>query len=517
MITINPIKFDVKNSRVSSALDIDGKKFDLWFEVDLAYAEYLLYERGDAFVIGVLPYALRNNHDITCTMPCTMELIYSINEYLLPSLVKYEEQFYNIKIICVLVDEPIKNAGAVGCGLSCGVDSLYSIYRHMEHESVYLKLTHLVVFNNGSFGGYFQKTGWDKAAEENLGRDFRFAEEVNLPIVRTNSNLGKLIGLRMDYYVAYFMAFNVLNMSKLFKSYLYSSAGLDLSYFTVQNSDKNDCSNYDLLTLNCLSRTEGIRFFSSGMSLSRYEKMEYIKKWKLAHNYLHSCLTESFNCGVCQKCKRNLVNLDALEVLEDFSAVYDLEDYKNRRIDVLRWMCEQKAMGYGAFEYVKEAYTVIKKREPDVIKEIEDTLTIDKLIQTNNTNAHLQKKYRSYLNILSAYAVDNSNIGRIKEIFMKNHIHDVVLYGNTYISHFIYNVRTSLGLNITHIVEDIDKGKNTIVPRLPVSTVDYPKTDAIIICEVFDEKRICKKLSSRISAPIYIASELLPIKTTRNI
>jgi hypothetical protein len=262
MIVINEIVLDRGNSRISSDLDIDGNKFNLWFEVDPAYSEYLTYERGDAFVMGVLPYALRHGQDITCKVPCSAELIYNINEYLLLSLVKYEEKFYSPKITAKLTDEKLANTGAVGCGISCGVDSLYSIYRHQNPECGYLKLTHLAAFNNGSFGGFFQKTGWERTASENLLRDKDFAHEMGLPLVRTNSNLGSLVQLRMDYYATYFMLFNIMSLAKLFGIYIYSSVGLDLVDFKIKDSDKLDCSHYDLLSLNCCSITGGLKFYS---------------------------------------------------------------------------------------------------------------------------------------------------------------------------------------------------------------------------------------------------------------
>lgn len=41
----------------------------VWFEVDREYEKYLCTERSDAYVIGLLSWAMRAGHDITCTVP----------------------------------------------------------------------------------------------------------------------------------------------------------------------------------------------------------------------------------------------------------------------------------------------------------------------------------------------------------------------------------------------------------------------------------------------------------------
>ena len=49
----------------------------VWFEVDREYEKYLCTERSDAYVIGLLSWAMRAGHDITCTVPVSEELLKS--------------------------------------------------------------------------------------------------------------------------------------------------------------------------------------------------------------------------------------------------------------------------------------------------------------------------------------------------------------------------------------------------------------------------------------------------------
>ena len=115
----------------------------VWFEVDREYEKYLCTERSDAYVIGLLSWAMRAGHDITCTVPVSEELLYALREYLIPSLVKYAPSFRAVEINAPAAGTPLANAGAVGTGLSCGIDSFHVISRQLASPYKTLNLTHL--------------------------------------------------------------------------------------------------------------------------------------------------------------------------------------------------------------------------------------------------------------------------------------------------------------------------------------------------------------------------------------
>ena len=61
----NPyIKQGKNKSKLIYEFNIDNEKKKVWFEVDNKYKKYLCDDRVDAIVIGMLSYAMRNNHDI---------------------------------------------------------------------------------------------------------------------------------------------------------------------------------------------------------------------------------------------------------------------------------------------------------------------------------------------------------------------------------------------------------------------------------------------------------------------
>ena len=69
MITIAKPIVEKQNGggvRMSANVDVDGIKTPLWVEVPEEYGDYLCAERSDAFLLGLLHYALEFGHDIKC-------------------------------------------------------------------------------------------------------------------------------------------------------------------------------------------------------------------------------------------------------------------------------------------------------------------------------------------------------------------------------------------------------------------------------------------------------------------
>ena len=103
-------------SVLNAYVSIDEKRENVWFKVDEKYGQYLCFERGDAYLIAVLNYAMRNGHDIVSEAPITEDLIYNIETYLIDGLVEYNPTFHRPKITAETATEQLPNAGAVGTG-----------------------------------------------------------------------------------------------------------------------------------------------------------------------------------------------------------------------------------------------------------------------------------------------------------------------------------------------------------------------------------------------------------------
>ena len=146
--------------RLQSLFEVDGKEDVLWYEVDEKYEEYFTPERADAFVVGLFLLAYKEGHDIKVQAPLSEKLYYTLNRYLLP-LIAEIRGIKSIKVHCSnIVSKLLPNKGAVGTGLSCGIDSFSTIVDHIKEDCPEdYKITHFTFFNVGSNG----MLGGDKA------------------------------------------------------------------------------------------------------------------------------------------------------------------------------------------------------------------------------------------------------------------------------------------------------------------------------------------------------------------
>lgn len=316
-------------------LDEEG---GLWFEVPVEYKQYLCSERSDAFVVALLWYAMITGSDIESVAPMSEKMVFHIKQYLIPALCTQENGYRRINILGPTTNKPYENASGVGTGMSCGVDSFYSLHEYSRDDipSAY-RLTHLTYFNMGaifhpnrseerdySIKEFYEIT--DRMSEEKRENARQVAMQSGFPLVYVKSNLDE------DYYRGAYGHTGVyrncamaLSLQGLFSKYINSSGGWP-GYFDLTLTEGSQ--HYEALLCTCFS-TESLTFILSD-SVTRVEKTAAIADDKLAQSYLDVCFCFN-NCGDCSKCIRTLVTLDIIGKLDSFSKVFDIERFKHNR------------------------------------------------------------------------------------------------------------------------------------------------------------------------------------------
>lgn len=512
MIIIKKITEKIQEDKLTlnSMLDIDGKSFNLHVNIlGKQWHKYAVADRADAFLFGVLPYAMRHGHDIKCESPVSGTLLFNLTNQYIPTLSKHDENLYNSVIVADSIDREIECEGAVATGLSCGVDCLHTVIENYKYKiSKKLELTHFCVFNQGAFGGSFYSTNRDFAVKKIYAKEKALADELGLPIINLETNLESLIKIPVDKFVVYAMGIQIMSISKLIGTYLYSSSGDDYSGFSVKDTSKKDISYADILTLHCISHGPTY-FYSAGGAKTRFEKFKAFADNKLVKKHLFSCLTQTFNCGVCPKCYRNLLTIDALGKLDDFKEVYDIENYRMNRLSALEYLVREIVFHGYSYSYLFDVYTAIKQREPDLIKSIEDNISINKLIaERDNLRDFAEQRQR----VLRAYKtlLSDSEMKKLKTWFESKNIKSVILYSYSYCTDIIVALQEKIGIEVKYIVEDVDGVRK--IPRLPYNTVEYPNCDAIIMCDMKNPKMSTRKLKERTNIPVVLPGEFLDLR-----
>jgi hypothetical protein len=328
MLTIHhPEIIERENETVLQAkFECGNIKDVLWFSTTKEFGSYLCHERGDAFLVAMLLYAMKRGEDIHILAPISERLYYTLTKHFVKVIADIFPGYHQIQITGDVDSVHLENAGGVGTGLSCGIDSFYTVIEHTD-ESCHpdYKLTHLAFFNVGASGDY----GGDHARDlfqQRIEAVRRCADELQLPLVILDSNINEILDMNYVPTHTYRNVAAVLALQKLFKTYYYSS-GYSLRQFELSHAES---SHYDVYALDMLS-TNGTKFFSSGEIYSRVEKTDIVSNYPLSYDYLNVCVSAVTNCSRCHKCQRTLVTLDLLGKLDLYNKVFNLNDYQMNR------------------------------------------------------------------------------------------------------------------------------------------------------------------------------------------
>ena len=229
-------------------------------------------------------------------------------------------------------------------------------------------MTHLCVFNNGSINSVYGRKNIPHVKQEVFKRAETVAAELNLPLLKLESNFQDVVPQSHLRTHTYMDALPIYALQKLWRVYYYSST-YSSRIFTLNKNMTNDPAHFEPLLLDCFS-TSQLKFISSGSEGDRNDKVEFIADKPPAQKYLHVCLKRGeTNCGRCDKCLRTLIALDAINKLDDFRASFDIDDYLKIRDYAYIYMRDKIARKDGAF-YVK-SYKILYERH----KEFFDSIT----------------------------------------------------------------------------------------------------------------------------------------------
>lgn len=327
-----------KENKLSWQILIDGQPETVTVTVSDNVSRYLTADRADALVMGMMVFAIRVGYDFRSALPLSEGLWYNITRQFIESVTSHPDT-HRPHIDAPLISDPT-GGHIVACGMSCGVDSLYSVATHMGLPAKEANLTHLTFFDVGS-----HDTGRDDGSSERLKQGRleaakRFADTVGLPLIEVSSNLPEIMGRYSGGYSheenhTFMAIFSVLALAKGVSRYYYSS-GYSYAEFDTRYEPTGhyDASHYDLLTLMCASYGD-IRFYSTGANTSRLAKIRLLADYAPAYDALNVCVNQVRNDNVCFKCRRTMLELDAIGALDKFASVFDLDYYREHRREYL--------------------------------------------------------------------------------------------------------------------------------------------------------------------------------------
>ncbi len=323
------IRHEGNKARLCSDIKRPSGEFTFYYEVPEEYEKYLCTERINSFLLGILEYAMHLGYDIESDTPMDESLHYQLCSYG-SSIIADNLSFMNkIEIKIPFSGEYISSEGAVGTGFSGGVDSFYTVLKHLEQEEPSFQLTHLLVANVGAFT-YASTEKTEKIFYDQIRVHTPAAEELGLPLISINTNSndfyldGRLDAKYAEGIIAgspFKIAGCVYAMQKLFSVY-YIGSTVQLDKFMFSGRD----SGLALLYYTKILSTPSLMFYASGTEVSRIKKVDYISKQDIVSRYITVDMEK--NCSRCTKCIRTMFELYALNRLEQFGGRFDIDDFK---------------------------------------------------------------------------------------------------------------------------------------------------------------------------------------------
>lgn len=376
IIVNKPYVEEIKNGKVRLCSNIvceDKNAKVLYYEVDSEYAQYLNCERGDCFVLGLLHKCMSEKVNIKCEVPVSEQLLFQLRNYYIPVISKHMPNLSYIEINSQSVSVPDTVGNAVATGNSGGVDSFYTIIKHLNEKGSF-KLTHLL-FNNISTEDDDSKRirkWFDKEKKEKE----QIAKEFGLKAISMYSNLYSFYEshyIYNYYYAAQYVSAPYV-LAGLIGKYYYSSS-YSFSDFTMNPKKMTDGSNFDLFALECFS-ISSLKIYSTGAETGRVDKTIAIATNDVVNRHLQVCAVEQnkqynnlgivvkkLNCGRCRKCSRTIATLYAIGGLDKFDAVFDLSQFNSNKDKFIG-----RELASDLYEFADELTSYLKKNRKYTIK-----------------------------------------------------------------------------------------------------------------------------------------------------
>jgi hypothetical protein len=276
---------------------------EVYFTFDKKYKKYLQVD-ASPFAAALLLPSMKQGEDLVVEGKISKKL-YEGMQQIMAAFLSWDIGLKPIKIITDGLVADTANPKTTATFFSGGVDSFYTYLNHRDDSSD--PVTHLLLVKGFDIDPRNEKL-WD-ATLRNV-RKIAKAEKVGL--IETETNIRPLIDPILPWAYSHGGCLAAIGLSLrkgLKKVYISASGTLDQQEPWGTHPETDSMWN-----------TEKLSFFHDGIEVSRVDKVaRQIAKSPTALKYLRVCYKnekDAYNCGMCDKCLRTMVNLYLAGVLD---------------------------------------------------------------------------------------------------------------------------------------------------------------------------------------------------------
>ncbi len=369
MFAIRNLRREKKSGWTYLKVDLDVTETEnpftedtVWFAIRNKDADMLTDDVYDAFVPFALYLGMFYHQDVHVEGKMSPRLYHNLTHYVMTIFDNFSKHTQRVKLIVDGFREAKKGKkDLIGANFSCGVDSLNTVYSNfIETDDKRFKLNSLFFFNCGQ-NGYFGEERTKKLWLNRIKMHHEAEKLLGLPTYYIDSNLHAFYSRELPIshigYVSLLCC--ALSVQRYVRRYLFAN---NLSYDEILEGgldyrDK-DLFEYSESYILHLFSTERVEFVIDGCEFTRAEKLERLCDWEVALRGLDVCWNpdeNGHNCGVCVKCARTLLVLEAMGKLDNFKDIFDLDAYrKMRQANLCGHVIANNAQANGVIKYLKE-------------------------------------------------------------------------------------------------------------------------------------------------------------------
>lgn len=362
-------------------ISIDSDSGDWPRELGFEYRdgdEAALSTLADAFLVGMLPIAMRLGEDIRVEGPVSEPLAFGLETWQAAVATWYPDFFRRVTIRYDRFADRADDArpGAVGCCFSGGLDSWHAIWRHLPAQQPLkaYQLTHALMIN-----------GFDQVDDSRTEGASQNMFDAYAPILGGLSVELVMVSTNLRSFRA--AAFERKHLVRTFGSALLACAhalGRKFGRFAVPASASYawddlwpDGSHH---VLDHMLGTDQLQIVRAGGDVSRSRKIEEVADIPEVQQSLRVCFRDPefdpetgqvLNCGECEKCIRTITALDMVGKLDAFTSL-------SRRppIDAYR---QPQVLAKSTVLWLEDNLALARRQQrDDWIPVLEEALTIRK-------------------------------------------------------------------------------------------------------------------------------------------
>ena len=319
-------------------MEVTAPAETMYFEIDKNFGGMLVDDTYDPFVLPALYQAMFFHTDLQIRGDVSKKFYKNLTWYAEKILCDFSGDLTPAKIFVDGFAPTIATGTLIGAGISCGVDSLSTLYdRFICEDDPDYRINALFFFNCGTNGDFTIPMS-QNVAQVRCQRSFSLASELGLPLCPVDTNLHQFkreeFGDTMIFLAMYSCVLALQNVIRRY--YLANACSYDeikANGVTLKNHDlASFCESYFVP----LIQTERTELIIDGCQYRRVDKIRKLADWDIAQKYLNVCGKYSpdlSNCGGCGKCLRTLLPLEILGKLDDFANVFDLENYRKASLN----------------------------------------------------------------------------------------------------------------------------------------------------------------------------------------